>query len=223
MLPYATSMKRSASLFVFLLTFFVQAMAQTESLASPDVVSGGFTYGEFKAGYGVTQFRSGLEEKFENGNFGTSGGGLFSVAAYRKFAKVDHLHFGLKFKSLGASPSEGDGGDEMFFNFWGASFSTKYFPFSKTGSQGLYIQADYNFVTQFTQKYRNTQALEFDHQFAIGRSFTAGMGYQHRLKNRYALVASVEYDRASRRGEVQGIGDVRFRNGNLAFQLGLIF
>jgi hypothetical protein len=37
--------------------------------------SGGFTYGEFKADYGITQFSSGLEERFENGNFSTSRGG----------------------------------------------------------------------------------------------------------------------------------------------------
>lgn len=193
--------------------------------ATPPLASGssGFTYGEFKAGYGVTQFSDGLREKFENGNFSTSGGGLFSLAAYRKFKNIDHFHIGLKFKSLGAAPSQGDNEGEMFFNFWGTAFSAKYYPFSKTATEGLYLLGDFNFVTQFTQKYRNSRLLNFDHQFAIGNSFTFGLGYHYPLKNRYALVASVEYDRASRRGEVQGVGEVQFRNSNIAFQVGLMF
>jgi hypothetical protein len=185
--------------------------------------SNAFTYGEFKAGYGINQFSSGLSERFENGNFSTSAGGLASIAAYRKFDKLHFLHVGLKFKGLGAAPSTGDNGEEMFFNFWGTAFSAKYFPFRKSAEKGIYLQADYNFITQFTQKYRNTSTLTFDHQFAIGNSFTIGIGYQYPLKSGFGLVTSVEYDWASRQGEVRGIGDQQFRNSNIAFQVGLIF
>lgn len=182
-----------------------------------------FTYGEFKVGYGSTQFLSGLKERYEQGNFSASGGSLTSIAAYRKFEKINRFHFGLKFKGLGAAPSVGDLGEEMFFNFWAVAISTKYFPFTKLADKGVYLQADYNFVTQFTQKYRNTETLTFDHQFAIGSSFTAGVGYLYPLKNGYGLIASVEYDWASRQGEVQGIGDKQFQNSNLAFQIGFKF
>jgi hypothetical protein len=216
-------MKTLISLFFFLVPFSATVFAQTESTTTSENSSNSFTYGEFKAGYGVTQFSTGLKERFESGNFSRSGGGIFSVAAYRKFKKLNYIHLGLKFKGLGAAPSRGDNNSEMFFNFWGTAFSIKYFPFSKSASKGFYLQGDYNFTTQFTQKYRNTGALEFDHQFAIGSSFTLGLGYQYPLKNRYALVATVEYDWANRQGEVQGIGDKQFRNTNLAFQLGLIF
>jgi len=215
-------MKKSIIVLSLIMASYGAIYAQNDG-SSQGAGSGGFTYGEFKAGYGITQFSSGLEERFENGNFSASGGGLYTIAAYRKFQKVNHLHLGLKFKALGASPSSGDNNEEMFFNFWGAAISTKYFPFSKSGSQGVYLQGDYNFVSQFTQKYRDTESLDFDHQFAIGSSFTLGLGYQYALSKRYALVASVEYDWASRQGEVQGVGDVRFRNGNIGFQLGLIF
>jgi hypothetical protein len=192
------------------------ATATEESIASN-------TYGEFKAGYGVTQFSSGLKERYDNGNFSTSGGGLFSLAAYRTFENLNNVHFGLKFKGFGATPSNGDNGEEMFFNFWGASISIKYFPSSKSANEGVYLQSDYNFTTQFTQKYRKTKDLIFDHQFAIGNSMTFGFGYQYPLNNRYAMVTSIEYDLASRIGEVQGIGDKEFRNSNLSFQIGIIF
>jgi hypothetical protein len=209
---------------VSLLTFtsFAQSNENPSSPAT-ESTSGGFTYGELKAGYGVTQFQSGLKERYESGNFGTSGGGLFSVAAFRKFESLGHLHFGLKYKSLGAAASKGDDDREMFFNFHGVGVSAKYFPFSAAAVDGLFVQGDYNFVTQFTQKYRNTAALEFDHQFGIGSSFTLGLGYQHSLAHRYGLVASIEYDIASRQGEVQGVGDKQFRNSNIAVQVGLIF
>lgn len=216
-------MKRSILLLSAFLLAAVTVFAQTEATTFQNENSSGFTYGEFKAGYGVTQFFSGLEDRFEAGNFNPSGGGLYSIAAYRKFNNINHFHFGLKFKALGAAPSEGDNDEELFFNFWGAAISTKYFPGSDSGTKGIYLQGDYNFVSQFTQKYRNTDNLEFDHQFAIGSSFTLGLGYQYPLSNRYGLVVSVEYDWAFRQGEVQDVGDVEFRNGNLGVQVGLIF
>lgn len=185
--------------------------------------SSSFTYGEFKAGYGLNQFSSGLNERFENGNFSNSAGGLASIAAYRKFEKLHYLHLGLRFKGLGAAPSTGDNGEEMFFNFWGTALSVKCFPLSKAADKGLYLQADYNFITQFTQKYRTVSALDFDHQFAIGTSIALGMGYQHSLKNGYGLLASVEYDWATRQGEVQGVGEQQFRSSHLAVQIGLVF
>jgi len=36
-------------------------------------------------------------------------------------------------------------------------------------------------------------------------------------------VASVKYDWANCQGEVQGIGEMQFRNTNLAFQIGLMY
>jgi hypothetical protein len=216
-------MKLSLIIFLFYISFSASVFAQKEFIHNAKNGYSGSTYGEFKSGYGVTRFNSGLRERFETGNFSTSGGGLFSVAAYRKFNKKNNFHVGLKFKSLGAAPSEGANNEEMFFNFWAAGFTTKYFLFPKSISKGIYLQGDYNFVTQFTQKYRNSAALKFDHQFAIGRSLTLGLGYQQPLKNRYAIVASLEYDLATRQGEVQGIGDKQFQNSNIAFQLGLIF
>jgi hypothetical protein len=216
-------MKTLISFFFFLVSFSAAVFAQTESKSASENSSNAFTYGEFKAGYGFTQFSTGLKERFGSGNFSRSGGGIFSVAAYRKFNRLNYIHLGLKFKGLGAAPSRGDNNSEMFFNFWGTAFSIKYFPFLKSALKGVYLQGDYNFTTQFTQKYRNSSALEFDHQFAIGSSYTLGFGYHYPLKNRYALVVTVEYDWANRQGEVQRIGEKQFRNTNLAFQLGLIF
>lgn len=212
-----TFFKRMRSSLLVLCCLFGASKLQAQSTEQA------FTYGEFKSGYGITQFGSGLAARYEAGNFSSSGGGLTTLAAYRKFEALNHLHFGLKFKGLAAGPSQGAGGQEMFFNFWSVAVASKYFPFQAQANKGLFVSGDYNFVTQFTQKYRNTAALQFDHQFAIGSSLTLGLGYHYPLKNRYALVTSVEYDWAVRQGEVQGIGDVQFRNRHLAFQVGFLF
>jgi hypothetical protein len=183
-----------------------------------------FTIAEFRGGYGISIFSNGLKEKYDAGNFGTSGGGLASLAAFHKFKKVNYWNFGLKYKSLGAAPSKGDNGDEMFFNYWGAAVATKYFPFDKTARQGLYLQGDFFFVTQFTQKYRNVPKLQYNHQFAIGNGFAFGIGYDFPVgKNKTMLTIGVEYEIDRRVGEVTGIGKKTFRSSNLGIMTGMKF
>jgi hypothetical protein len=182
------------------------------------------TYAEFKAGYGRTFFGKGLEERYTAGNFSSSGGGLFSLAAYHKFRKVNYLNFGLKYKSLGAGPATGDSLQEMFFNYWGAAFGVKYFPFDKQAKKGIYLQADYFFVTQFTQKYRTTKNLNFDHQFAIGNGVAFGLGYDIPIgKKRTMITIGLEYEMDKRRGEVTGIGDKTFVSSNFGLMTGIKF
>ncbi len=206
---------KQALLTLLALIGILTARAQNEKPA--------FTYGEFKAGYGITQFGKGLEAAYEAGNFSTSGGGVATLAVYRKFSWANHFNAGLKFKSLGAGPSQGNNGEEMFFNFWGAAITAKIFPFNREAKTGLFIMTDYYFVSQFTQKYRNESQKEYNHQFAIGNAFVAGLGYDFVLKNGNGIVLSAEYEAASRQGEVTGIGETNFRNSNLALQIGLRF
>ncbi len=183
-----------------------------------------FTYAEFRGGYGVNIFGSGLKEKYEAGNFSRSAGGLASLAAYHKFKKINYLNFGIKYKSLGAAPSKGDNGQELFFNYWGAALSVKCFPFNKAARKGLYLQTDYFFVTQFTQKYRTTPKLEFDHQFAIGSGLAFGLGYDFPIaKSNAMFTLGLEYEMDSRRGEVSGVGDKKFKSSNFGVLIGIKF
>jgi hypothetical protein len=205
-----------------ILTILFAIATITQIFAQEERVS--FTVAEFRGGYGVSIFGEGLKEKYEAGNFGTSGGGLASLAAFHKFKKVNYWNFGLKFKSLGAGPSKGNNGDEMFYNFWGSAVATKFFPFDKTARKGLYVQGDFFFVTQFTQKYRNVAKLQYDHQFAIGNGFAFGIGYDFPVgKNKTMLTIGVEYERDRRRGEVTGIGEKSFTSSNLGIMTGIKF
>jgi hypothetical protein len=212
-------MKNITSIIVALLLGHTTLLAQVEKKENIS-----FTSAEFKAGYGITIFGPGLKERVDAGNFSNSGGGLASLAAYRKFKKINNLNFGIKYKSLGAGPAKGDNGQEMFFNYWGAAFTAKYFPFDKNAKKGIYLQGDYFFVSQFTQKYRTTVNKNFEHQFAIGNGFVVGAGYDLPLgKTQTMLTIGVEYEMNSRNGEVTGIGSKTFKNSNFGVMTGVKF
>ncbi len=219
-------MKNVISITLLLALLFGQTIlfAQPQPESQPVAENVSFTYAEFRVGYGASSFGEGLEERYKAGNFGNSGGFLATLAAYHKFKNIQHLNFGLKYKSLGASPAKGDNGQEMFFNFWGAAVTAKYFPFDRNARKGLYLQADYFFVTQFTHKYRTKANLVFDHQFAIGNGVAFGLGYDFPIgKGKTMLTFGVEYEADSRKGEVMGIGDKNFNSANLGFLVGLKF
>jgi len=183
-----------------------------------------FTTGELKMGYGITRFGNGLKEAYEAGNFGTSGGGLYVLSVHRKFAKIPFLQLGLKFKALGAGPATGNDGDEMFFNYWSFGGSVKYYPLDQSAQKGFVVYGDYLFVSQFTQKYRNVENKEFDHQFAIGSAFNAGIGYDFPLGSQKPVISvGIEFESARRQGEVTGVGDKIFQNTNIGFLVGLRF
>ena len=181
-----------------------------------------FTYGEFKAGYAVSQLGKNLKERFEAGNYSTTGGGLFTLGAYHKFESINYLNFGGKFSALGASPSEATGGNQLFFNWWGAAISAKYYPLNKNANSGFNLYSDFYFITQFTQKYRNLEAKIADHQFAIGNGLTIGSAYDFQYNNTN-IVLSLEYGFAARTGDVQNVGPVDFENSYFGFQVGFNF
>jgi hypothetical protein len=211
-------MKQIISIILFLV-FQSITFAQTQE----EPIS--FTYGEFRAGYGNTIFGDGLKEKIEAENFSSSGGWLASIAAYHKFKKVNHLVFGVKFKSLAAEASKDNSGQEMFFNYWGAAASIKYFPFDKNARKGVYLQGDYFFITQFTQKYRSKAKKEFNHQFGIGSGFVIGAGYDIVFggKTKTMMTIGLEYQIDNRQGEVTGIGDKKFASSNYGIMAGVKF
>jgi hypothetical protein len=203
-------------LFFFLLITSIKVTAQISQEKKS------FTYGEFKAGYATNQFGINLEEQYDAGNFGSSGGGLFTLGAYHKFESINHFNFGGKFSAVGAAPAKGDNDNEMFFNWWGAALSVKYYPLNKNADKGLNFYSDYYFITQFTQKYRNEDAKIYNHQFAIGSGLTLGGAYDFKI-NGYNFSASVEYGVASRRGEVTNIGQKTFKSSYIGTQIGLKF
>jgi hypothetical protein len=141
-------MKALISIFFLCFHFSTIVFSQTESTYSPENSFNAFTCAEFKVGYGFKRFSRVLKEQFESGNLYRSGERVFSIDAYRKFKKLNNIHFGLKLKGFGAA-SRGDDNSDMFFNFGGTAFS-------KLGSKFYFFQGDSNFTAQLNQKYINS-------------------------------------------------------------------
>ena len=200
--------------FLLLITFYSNAQVGTDKKS--------FSYGEFKAGYAISQLGKNLKERFEAGNYSTTGGGLFTLGAYHKFESINYFNFGGKFSALGAAPSEGQNGNQLFFNWWGAAISAKYYPLNKNANSGLNLYTDFYFITQFTQKYRNLEAKIADHQFAVGNGLTIGSAYDFQYNNTN-IVLSLEYGFAARTGDVQNVGPVDFASSYFGAQLGFNF
>lgn len=211
-------MKKSNNLLVLFL-FIIQIISTNAQLNSEKKL---FTYGEFKVGYAVSQFGKNLKEVKDIGNYGTSGGGLFTLGVFHKFENISHFNFGGKFSALGATPSKGEGKNQLFFNWWGAAITAKYYPMNRNANGGFNIFVDFYFITQFTQKYRNVDAKIYNHQFALGNGLTIGSTYDFNYKN-INLVTSLEYGFAQRTGDVQNIGPVNFESGYFGIQLGFKF
>lgn len=203
-----------------LIVFFIFTLFTATAQVSSERKS--FTYGEFKAGYSVSQLGKNLKERYDAGNYGTSGGGLFTLGAYHKFESINHFNFGGKFSALGASPSEATGGNQLFFNWWGAAISAKYYPLNKNANSGFNLYSDFYFITQFTQKYRILEAKIADHQFAVGNGLTVGSAYDFEYNNTN-IVLSLEYGFASRTGDVQNVGPVTFGSSYFGAQVGFNF
>lgn len=210
------NLQKTLVLIIALISINIEAQEKSERIS--------FTTGEFKFGYGMSSFGKNLKERYDAGNFGTSGGFMATLAAYHKFKVINNFTFGMKYKSLGASPAKGDNGQELFFNYWGAALAAKYFPFDKNAMKGFYINADIYFITQFTQKYRVKANNQFEHQFAVGNGYTIGTGYDIDLgKKLVMLTIGIEYEYDSRRGEVNGIGDQTFVSSSFGILAGVKF
>lgn len=91
------------------------------------------------------------------------------------------------------------------------SLAAKYFVLSREFNKSLYANGSFGFG-QFTAKRLNESTKEYQHQYAIGTSLMAGVGYTFPFK-KTALSIEFQYENANRSGTVNGIGDVSFKSG----------
>ncbi len=214
-------MKNKCLTVVLAIVALTNCLAQKQAQEAPSA----FTYVEFRAGYGLSILGSGLKERSDAGHFDPSGGFLATLAGYHKFKKIDNLNFGIKYKSLGAFVSKGDNGQEMFFNYWGAAATVKYFPFDKIARSGFHLNADYFFITQFTQKYTIPAIHAYSPQYGLGQGFVLGAGYDIGFpKSHTMLTFGIEYEYDSRQGEMQGaVNETTYNSSNIGLLIGFKF
>ncbi len=122
--------------------------------------------------------------------------------------------------SFGA-PVKGDFGDEYIFNYYNLALAAKYYGLSRTFGRGLYARGSVGFG-QLTTKRFDSEANHYRHQYALGTSLMAGLGYTLPVRS-FSLGLEVEAESASRSGTVDGIGSKTFRSGQLGVNVVLGF
>ncbi len=176
-------------------------------------------YGEFGMGFGQTLFMGDTKAQLRQALGGTFDPGItgnLAMAFYYAPAKWKGLGLGSRIKGSIASSVKGDFGDSYFFNYYNLSASAKYYA-SKKFNRGLYGRGSIGFG-QLTSKRANETTDEYVHQFAVGATFTASLGYSLPLKHS-AISLEAEFETSSRNGTVDGVGEQSIRSGQLGLNL----
>ena len=181
-------------------------------------------YGEVGLGAGQAIINSSSKASLETalgGTFEPSIGNNLMMAFYVSPENWKGLGIGSRIQGTFGSPTNGTNSSTYVFNYYNLALAAKYFVLSQEFNKGLYVNGSFGFG-QFTAKRLNESAKEYQHQYAIGTSLMAGMGYTIPFK-KIALSIEVQYENANRSGTVNGIGDVSFNSGQLGGNIILSF
>ncbi|MEM6348561.1 MAG: hypothetical protein AAF927_32055 [Bacteroidota bacterium] len=182
-------------------------------------------FGEVGLGFGQALFIGDMQTQLTNalgGSFEPSIGNNLMMGYYLAPAKWRGLGIGTRIHGTFGTPVSGTQSSQYVFNYYNLALTAKYYPFSQTFNQGFYLRASAGFG-QMTVKRLNESSLDYVHQYAIGSSLTANLGYTFAFET-FGLGLEAHYEYANRNGTVSGEGDgVRFISGQLGANLILSF
>ncbi|GAB3041403.1 hypothetical protein [Spirosoma pulveris] len=177
-------------------------------------------YGEVGLGFGQTLFgsgtKAGLQRALGGNGFDPGTGNNVMMGFYVAPENWHGLGIGSRIRGTFGASVRGDAGDQYIFNYYNLALSAKYYV-SGQFNRGFYGRGSFGFG-QFTTKRLIESSNTFAHQYAIGTSVMLGAGYTVPFR-RTALSLEGEWESASRNGTVNGVGDVRFRSGQLGVNL----
>ncbi len=102
----------------------------------------------------------------------------------------------------------------------------KYFPLDKNAQKGFYLQGDFFFITQFTQKYTQPATRAYEPQYGLGRGFLIGGGYDIAFHKHTKTMMTVgfEYEIDSRMAEQPGTQlETTYKSTNFGVMVGIKF
>jgi len=181
-------------------------------------------YGEVGLGAGQAIINASSKASLDNalgGAFEPNIGNNLMMAFYVSPEKWKGLGIGSRIYGTFGSPAHGTNNSSYVFNYYNLSLAAKYFILSREFNKGLYVNGSFGFG-QFTVKRRNESANEYQHQYAIGTSIMTGAGYTFPFK-KTALSIEFQYENANRSGTVNGVGDMRFKSGQIGGNIILSF
>ena len=192
---------------------FASSMAYGQSHKIP-------VYAEAGLGFGQTLFSSDIRDKLRQslgGSFEPGIGNNLLVAFYAAPDRWKGLGIGSRVKGTFGTPVKGESGDSYIFNYYHVSASAKYY-FRQGFNKGFYGRGSLGFG-QLTTKRLNETTKSYVHQYAIGTTLAAGLGYSFPLRNA-SLGLEAEFETSSRNGTVSGVGDGQvFKSGQLGLNL----
>ena len=184
-------------------------------------------YANISIGYGNTFFSGTLGEKEtinDGRGFGRNQGNTLTTWFYAAPAHWKGLGVGTGVKGFFATPNNGGNNETYLFNYYHVGVGAKYYLLSRTFNKGLCLKSSFG-IGQMTEKTKFNATRVYQHQFAVGTTLLAGLGYSIPVfKRRSALNIDFDYETASRRGDVTGIGENQpFRNSHVSLNIGLGF
>lgn len=173
-------------------------------------------YGEFGFGFGQTIIPTATQDNLAialGGAFEPVGAGNLTTAFYYAPEKWKGLGLGTRFMWSGGPGAKGDNGDDYFFNYYNFSVSAKYYVLSHTFNKGWYVRGSLG-TGQLTTKRADDDDKSFTHQFAIGSTLMANIGYSLPI-NQNAISVEVHYETSSRNGTINEVGDKSLKSSQI--------
>lgn len=210
-------MKTIITIAILVSSIAVPVIAQTQSKKR--------VYGEIGMGFGQTLFMGDIKQKLGQalgGTFEPGMGNNLMMAFYVAPEKWKGLGIGSRIKGTFGTSVDGDtDNDSYIFNYYNLGLSAKYYFISREYNKGFYTRAGIGFG-QFTAKRFNETNQTYLHQYAIGSTASIGAGYSFPLKST-SLSIEAEFERSSRNGTINGVGDAQFTSGQLGANVILTF
>lgn len=182
-------------------------------------------YGEVGLGFGQTLFAGDIRTKLRQslgGSFEPGTGNNLLMGFYVAPETWRGLGIGSRIRGTFGAPVTGEFGDKYIFNYYNLAVSAKYYAISRQYNRGFYGRGSIGFG-QLTTKRQNEAARQYTHQYAIGSSLMGGIGYTRPFR-KTSLSIEAEYERSSRQGTINGVGDNQsFRSGQLGINLYVTF
>lgn len=184
-------------------------------------------YANISIGYGNTFFSGTLSEKEtinDGRGYGRNQGNTLTTWFYAAPARWKGLGVGTGVKGFFATPNNGGNNETYLFNYYHVGVGAKYYLLSKQFNKGLCLKSSFG-IGQMTEKTKFNTTRVYEHQFAVGTTLLAGLGYSIPVfKKRSALNIDLDYETSNRRGDVTGIGENQpFRNSHVSLNIGLGF
>ncbi len=173
-------------------------------------------YGEFGFGTGQTIIANETKSYLRTalgGSFEPVFAGNLATAFYYAPSTWKGLGIGTRLMWSGGPGAVGENGDDYFYNYYNFSFSAKYYALSRTFNKGLYLRLSLG-TGQLTTKRANEASNSFIHQFAIGNTISGNIGYSF-LVGKNAISLEGHFERSSRSGTINGLGDKTLRSGQI--------